>query len=392
MTSIATKRLLRTSFLMITTVIGVSMTQVAIANTGMTPPELKNKAYVLMDYDTGVILAQKNADMPLPPASLTKMMTSYIFEQKLLNGEIKEDTPIKMSESAWCRGDNKQSCMYVELNANAQAIDMLRGIIIQSGNDASKAVAEYISGSEPAFATLMNEEAKKLGMTNTVFINSTGMPALNHKSSAKDLAILAKAIITNSGKYYPIYSEKEFTYNNIKQGNRNTLLSDPTVDGLKTGHTEESGFSLAASAKRNNMRLIAIVLGADSMNARAEQTRQLLDFGFGNFENVLKAPKGEFVIKAPIKFGKINEVELVTANDLKVLTTKAQSHKLTTITQLNADITAPIKEGQELGRLAAVMDGNVVASVPIVATSSVEQVNFVSRLWRSLVAWFGDLF
>lgn len=187
-------------------------------------PELDNKAYVLMDYDTGVILAQKNADTPLPPASLTKMMTGYILEQKLLNGEIKEDTPIKMSENAWCRGSGTQSCMYVELNDSAHAIDMLRGIIIQSGNDASKAVAEHIAGSEAAFATLMNEEAKKLGMTNTVFSNATGMPAPNH-ASAKDLAVLSKAIIKNSGKYYPIYSEKEYTYNKIKQGNRNTLLS-----------------------------------------------------------------------------------------------------------------------------------------------------------------------
>lgn len=218
------------------------LTQTAGANTGITPPELDNKAYVLMDYDTGVILAQKNADTPLPPASLTKMMTDYILEQKLLNGEIKEDTPIKMSENAWCRGSGTQSCMYVELNDSAHAIDMLRGIIIQSGNDASKAVAEHIAGSEAAFATLMNEEAKKLGMTNTVFSNATGMPAPNHASGAKDLAVLSKAIIKNSGKYYPIYSEKEYTYNKIKQGNRNTLLSDPTVDGLKTRTHRRIGF------------------------------------------------------------------------------------------------------------------------------------------------------
>ncbi len=368
------------------------LAQTASANTGITPPELDNKAYVLMDYDTGVILAQKNADTPLPPASLTKMMTSYILEQKLLNGEIKEDTLIKMSENAWCRGSSTQSCMYVELNDSAHAIDMLRGIIIQSGNDASKAVAEHIAGSEAAFATLMNEEAKALGMTNTVFSNATGMPAPNHASSAKDLAVLSKAIIKNSGKYYPIYSEKEYTYNKIKQGNRNTLLSDPTVDGLKTGHTEESGFSLAECSKRDNMRLIAVVLGANSMDARAKQARQLLDFGFGHFENALKAPKGEFVTKAPVKFGKTNEVELVTADDLKVLTTKTQSNKITTITQLNSDISAPIKQGQELGKLVAVLDGKPVASVPIVATSDVEQVNFVSRLWRSLVAWIGNLF
>ena len=218
---------------------------------GINPPVQDNAAYILMDYDTGTILAQHNADTPLPPASLTKMMTSYLLEQRLSSGEISEDTPIKVDENAWCRGSSSESCMYVPLNESAKAIDMLRGIIIQSGNDASKAVAQHIAGSESAFAALMNDEAAKLGMTNTKFENATGMPSANHRASAKDLAILSRAIIKNSGQYYKIYSEKEFTYNNIKQENRNALLfSDSTVDGLKTGHTGESGFSLAASSQK----------------------------------------------------------------------------------------------------------------------------------------------
>ncbi len=363
------------------------------ANNGINPPKQDNAAYVLMDYDTGTILAQSNADVPLPPASLTKMMTSYILEQKLLSGELSETTPIKVSEKAWCRGSGTQSCMYVPLGQTASAIDMLRGIIIQSGNDASIAVAEHLSGSESAFAVLMNDEAAKLGMVSTRFENATGMPAEGHRSSAKDMAILARTVIKNSAQYYPIYSEKEFTYNNIKQGNRNALLfTDATVDGLKTGHTAESGYSLAASSKRDNMRLITIVLGAKSMQARADQARELLDFGFGHFENVMVAPQGTEAGVVPVKFGKIDTVSATTLSDLKVLTTKNQKGKFTTAIRLNDNITAPLKKGQELGQMMAVLDGKTVASTPIIASDDVEQAGFVSRMWESLVDWIKGLF
>lgn len=371
--------------------VGSLLPVVAGANT-LTPPTQANSAYVLMDYDTGEILAQKNADTPLPPASLTKMMTSYLLEQALSSGKLQEDTPILMSENAWCRGSSTQSCMYVPVGSTATAIDMLRGIIIQSGNDASQAVAEHLAGSESAFATLMNEEAKRLGMTNTHFVNSTGMPADGHLSSAKDMAVLAQAIIKDSNHYYPIYSEKEFTYNGITQGNRNTLLSDPTVDGLKTGHTAEAGYCLVASSERNDMRLIAVVMGANSMQARADQARELLGFGFGHFENVLLAPKGQSTTKTAVRFGKQDVVELITEDALKVLTTRTDAHHLSTVVQLNSDITAPITRGQPLGKLVAMMDGKPVASVPLVALEEVEQVGFFARMWRSLTEWLGKLF
>lgn len=365
---------------------------VAFAN-NITPPTQDNNAYILMDYDTGTILAQKNADMPLPPASLTKMMTSYLLEQKLLSGEMSEDTPIKMSQSAWCRGSSSESCMYVPLNESARAIDMLRGIIIQSGNDASKAVAEHMAGSESAFAILMNDEAKKLGMTATHFENATGMPSPNHKASAKDLAVLSRAVIKNSGAYYKIYAEKEFTYNNIKQQNRNTLLfTDSTVDGLKTGHTGESGYSLSASGERDNMRLIAVVLGAKSMQARADQAGELLNFGFGHFANIVVAPKGQDAGVAPVKFGQVKTVKTITADTLKVLTTKTQKPVISHTTKFDDTITAPIKKGQELGQMMAVVDGNVVASTPIIATEDVEQAGIMSRMWESLLDWVKGLF
>lgn len=368
---------------------GVSMPVLA----ALTPPQLDNSAYVLMDYNTGEILAQKNAEEPLPPASLTKMMTSYIIEQKLQSGDLKEDDPVFMSQTAWCRGSSSQSCMYVPVNQSASVIDMLRGIIIQSGNDASKAMAEHIAGSEEAFSSLMNEQAKNLGMTHTHFVNATGMPAEGHEASAMDLAKLARAIIQNSDDYYHIYSEKEFTYNGITQGNRNALLmTDATVDGLKTGHTDAAGYCLVASSKRDNMRLISVIMGAKSMQARADQSRELLNWGFGHFETITKAPKGQFVAKVPVWFGQEDEVELATGEALQVLTTKTQKNKISSIVKINPNIEAPIKKGQELGKMMAVMDGKTVASVPIVATQDIEQAGFISRMWQHVVRWVKGLF
>lgn len=374
-------------------VVLLSLSHAAHANVAITAPTLDNVAYVLMDYDTGEILAQKNADTALPPASLTKMMTSYIVEQQLLEGKLKEDTPIMMSQNAWCQGSSTQSCMYVPVNTTASTIDMLRGIIIQSGNDASKAVAEHIAGSESAFAIMMNDEAKKLGMTQTSFVNATGMPDDGHLASAKDMAVLARAIIRDSGDYYKIYSEKDFTFNGITQPNRNVLLtSDNTVDGLKTGHTAEAGYCLVASSLRDDMRLIAVIMGAKSMQARADQARELLAFGYGHFANVVKAPKGQASANANVRFGKADSVSLITQDNLKVLTTKTQSDKITTIVQLDDNISAPIAEGQPLGKMIAVLNGQAVASVPLVAAEAVEEVGVISRTWQRLVAWLKDLF
>lgn len=363
------------------------------ANAAIEPPQMDNAAYVLMDYDTGEILAQKNANIPLPPASLTKMMTSYIIEDKLISGELKEDDPVLMSENAWCRGSNSQSCMYVPVNKTASVIDMLRGIIIQSGNDASKAMAEHIAGSESAFADMMNQEAAKLGMENTHFVNATGMPAEGHEASALDLAKLARAIIKNGGQYYDIYAEKEFTYNNITQGNRNALLlTDPTVDGLKTGHTNAAGYCLVASSKRNDMRLISVIMGTKSMQERADQSRELLNWGFGHFDTVILAPANQITAQAPVAFGLQDSVSVATQDSLKVLISKNQKDKLSTVIRLNDTIDAPIAQGQSVGELLAVVDGKSVASVPLIATTSVEQSGFFKRAWEHLVNWITNLF
>lgn len=356
-------------------------------------PTLDNSAYVLMDYDTGTILAQKNAEQPLPPASLTKMMTSYIIEQQLLSGKLKETDAVMMTPNAWCKGSSEESCMYVPVNTTAPVIDMLKGIIIQSGNDASKAMAEHIAGSENAFSDLMNAEAKKIGMTHTHFANATGMPMDGHVSTALDMAKLSQAIIKNSQKYYPIYSQKEFTYNNIKQGNRNVLLAtDPTVDGLKTGHTDEAGFCLSASSKRGDMRLISVIFGTKSMKERADQSRELLNWGFGHFANQVIAPANQSAGKAPVIFGKADDVAVATKDTLKVLTPKIQTQPIQSQINLNKDLKAPIKKGQEVGTMTAVMEGKAIASVPLVATEDVAEAGFFSRMWDSVVRFFKGLF
>ena len=375
-------------------VVGMSISMSAVmASAAIQPPEMENTAYVLMDYNTGEILAQKNANQALPPASLTKMMTSYIIEQRLASGDLKEEEQVLMSKNAWCRGSSSQSCMYVPVNKTASVIDMLRGIIIQSGNDASKAMAEHIAGSEDSFAILMNEQAQKLGMENTHFVNSTGMPDEGHEASALDLAKLARAIVKNSGDYYGIYAEKEFTYNGITQGNRNALLStDSTVDGLKTGHTDAAGYCLVASSNREGMRLISVIMGTESQQARADQSRELLNWGFGHFTTVTKAPAGQFVSKIPVWFGEAEEVELTTGDNLQILTSKTQKNKITTVVDIPESLEAPIKKGQEVGKLMAVIDGKAVASVPIIATNDVEQSGFMSRMWQHAVRWLQNLF
>ncbi|EOR08899.1 D-alanyl-D-alanine carboxypeptidase PBP5/6 [Acinetobacter genomosp. 15BJ] len=357
------------------------------------PPELNNKSYVLMDYETGQILAAKNENEKLAPASMTKMMTSYIIEQKLLKGELTENEQVRMNESAWCRGSSSESCMYVPLNGTATVLEMLRGIIIQSGNDASKAMAEHIAGNEGTFAHMMNQEAKRVGMVNTHFINSTGMPADGHYSTAKDMAILAQHIIKDSSKYYPIYSEKEFTFNGIKQGNRNALLyTDPSVDGLKTGHTNEAGFCLTTSSKRGPMRLISVIFGTPSMNERASQTRTLLAWGFANFETANVQPANQVLAKAKVWFGKQDEVQIGLAENFNVTMPKGQADKIKTQLVVQPKLNAPLAKGQVVGKLVASLDGKVIAEKPLVALKPVEEASFFARMIDHIKMFFSNLF
>ena len=353
------------------------------------PPSLDNTAYVLMDFDSGRILSESNAQQPLPPASLTKMMTSYIVEQALKSGRLKPTDQVRVSENAWCRGTSAESCMYLPLNSSASVMDMLRGIIIQSGNDASKAVAEHLAGTESSFSGLMNKEAARLGMKNTHFVNATGLPDPAHKASANDLALLARAIIRDSSDYYPIYAEKEFKFNGIKQGNRNALLyTDPTVDGLKTGHTAEAGFCLTASAKRNGMRLISVVMGTKSMQDRADQTRALFNWGFATWEDVKPIATNTSLIKAPVRFGKVDEVNAGVTQDFVATIPRGQASAVKSELQLNPNITAPIAKGTVLGKVVVSLDGQTFGEQNLVALEPVEEAGFFKKLWQRIRSWF----
>ncbi len=376
-------------FLLTTTSYSFTYAATVIAS----PPELNNKAYVVMDYESGQVLAAKNENEHLAPASMTKMMTSFIIEQKLLKGELTEDENVRMNESAWCRGSSKESCMYVPLNGTATVLEMLRGIIVQSGNDASKAMAEHIAGNEGTFAQMMNQEAQRLGMKNTHFMNSTGMPAEGHYSSALDMATLAQHVIRDSSKYYPIYSEKEFSFNGIKQGNRNALLyTDPSVDGLKTGHTNEAGFCLTTSSKRGPMRLITVIMGAPTMQSRATQTRELLNWGFSNFETVSIRPANQTLATAPVWFGKEDKVDLGVNEPFAVTLAKGQSSKIETKLDINPKLEAPLKQGQIVGKVTASLDGKVLSEKPIVVLKPVEQAGFFARLIDHIKLFFSNLF
>jgi D-alanyl-D-alanine carboxypeptidase (penicillin-binding protein 5/6) len=357
---------------------------------GLSVPVLANKAWVLMDFNTGQILASSNADEPLPPASLTKMMTSYLVEQGLRSGKLKPTEPVTMSLSAWCRGGKDgDSCMFVPLNAQAPLIDMLRGVIVDSGNDAAKALAEHVAGSESAFAAQMNAEAAKLGMTHTHFENAAGLPDPNHKASARDLAVLAQAIIRNSAEYYPIYAEREFTYNGIKQGNRNELLyTDPTVDGLKTGHTEEAGYCMTVSAKRNGMRLISVIMNADSKQARADQTRVLFNWGYGNFEEATPVQAGATLATAKVLYGVAPTVTAGVAQAWTVMVPKGQAATVQTAVTLTPGLEAPIAKGAVIGKVVATAGGKQLGEAPVIALAGVERAGFFQRIGQRISGWF----
>lgn len=352
------------------------------------PPALPAKAWLLMDYDSGQVLASANAEEPLPPASLTKMMTSYLVEQALRSGKLKQTDLVSVSQNAWCRGTNTESCMYLPLNSQATVIDILRGIIIQSGNDASKAIAEHMAGSEDGFAKLMNAEAQRLGMTHTHFVNPTGLPDPAHKSSAHDLAILARAIIHDSADYYPIYAEREFKYNGIKQGNRNALLyTDPTVDGLKTGHTDEAGFCLVTSSKRSDMRLITVILNTSSAQARADETRTLLGWGFSSFEKNTPFQPNAVVSQAKINFGKADTV--AAGLGAPWLLTVPRGQQVQTSVEIKTGLEAPVAKGDVVGKVLATANGKPIGEAPLVAQADVERANFLMRAWQHITKLFG---
>lgn len=354
------------------------------------PPEIRATSYVLMDPLSGTILMEENSHERLPPASLTKMMTAYIVERELDEGRIQMTDMVPISVNAWQTGGSRT---FVKEGTEASVSDLLRGVIIQSGNDASVALAEFIAGSESAFADIMNQQAQLLGMKDTNFSNATGLPSPDNYSSAYDLALLARAIINDYPENYDIYAEKHFTYNNIRQPNRNSLLwRDPTVDGLKTGHTEEAGFCLVASAKREDTRFIAVVMGTESSAARAQEVQKMLNYGFRYYDSEQLFSAGQQLLESHVWGGKSERVQIGVMDDVFVTIPRGSKGDLESVVDVDNIIKAPVETGQELGRVRVMLGETVIVDEPAVALLGVPEGGFFKRLWDAVKLFFVQLF
>lgn len=346
-------------------------TPLAFAFTAPSAPSLDANAYILIDYNTNKIIAEKNADTRIDPASLTKLMTVFVVDNELKKGRLHPSDEVPISEHAW---QTEGSRMFVEVGKKVTVENLIKGVIIQSGNDASVALAEYVAGTEQAFAELMNQYAQLLGMNNTHFMNATGIPNEQHYTTARDLSVLAQALIREFPNSYALYSEKWFTYNGIKQPNRNRLLwNEPNVDGIKTGHSSTAGYCLAASAMKDNMRLISIVVGADSDNARNAQSQQLLRYGFRFYETHRLYQAGQTIESSRIWMGTQRKVKLGIDKDLYVTVPQGEYQKLEAKLHIDPTLRAPVTKGAEQGKLTVSLGDTVVAEAPVISLESVDK-------------------
>ena len=346
------------------------------------PPQLAAKAYILIDALTGEVIVENNADQLLPPASLTKLMTAYILDYEVAAGNVSLEDQVRISEKAW---RTKGSRMFIQEGTFVKLEDLMRGIIIQSGNDASVAVAEHIAGSEEAFADLMNLHAVRLGMTQTNFKNATGLPANGLETTARVLAILARAIIRDYPEQYQVYSEKEFTFNKIRQPNRNKLLwRDSTVDGLKTGYTSAAGYCLVASAKKDGQRLISVVLGAAGTESRAQESQKLLTYGMRFFETHLLYDAGEVITQARVWGGVEDYVDLKLEEDLAVTIPRGQAKYIKATIDINTEIEAPLLAGDVLGKLVITLDEETIISRDLIASKDLREGGFIKGMVDSI--------
>ncbi|EIO3978820.1 serine hydrolase [Vibrio vulnificus] len=357
-------------------------------------PQIAAKGFVLMDYHSGKVLAEKEMNTKLSPASLTKMMTSYVIGQELERGNISLEDDVVVSKNAWAKNFPDSSKMFIEVGTTVKVKDLNRGIIIQSGNDACVAMAEHIAGSEDAFVDLMNAWASSIGMTNTHFANVHGLDNANLYSTPYDMALLGQALIRDVPDEYRIYSEQKFTYNGITQYNRNGLLWDKSmnVDGIKTGHTSNAGYSLVSSATEGKMRLIAVVMGTKDMNARKSESKKLLSYGFRFFETVAPHKAGETFVEEKIWMGNKDTLALGVNEDTYVTLPRGQAKNLTASFVLEKELQAPIKKGDVVGKLYYQVDGEDVAQYPLLALESVDEGSLFSRLWDYLILLFKSLF
>ncbi|ARN74687.1 D-alanyl-D-alanine carboxypeptidase family protein [Oceanicoccus sagamiensis] len=357
------------------------------------PPKIAASGYILIDADSGKVITANNADERLPPASLTKLMTSYVLSVELEEGNVSNDDLVTISKNAWAQNPvfAGSSLMWIEVGKQVSLHDLHLGVVISSGNDSSVAVAEHLAGSESAFADVMNQHAQVLGMKDSNFVNSHGLPDSEHYMTARDLATLSKAILKYP-KEYALYSEPDFTYNNIRQTNRNRLLwKDDSVDGLKTGYTKEAGYCLVASAKRNGMRLISVVMGAKSQSGRETETQKLLAYGFRYYETHQLYTVGDELTDAKVWAGAEDSINLGVERDIHLTIPRGKHKDIKAVMNLNEVIKAPVTKGKEYGELVVTLDGEELLREPLLALQSVEQGGLFKRLWDAIVLFFTSL-
>ncbi len=353
-------------------------------------PNVAAKAFLMIDFDSGHTLAERKANDRVEPASLTKIMTGYVVINEISNGNLNLEDMVTISKKAWKMPGSK---MFIEVGKTVSVKDLIKGMVVQSGNDASVALAEHIAGSEEVFAQLMNKYAANLGMTGTNYVNATGMPHEDHYTTAHDLAILTKSLITKFPEEYKWYSEKKFTFNNITQYNRNKLLwQDPTVDGLKTGHTESAGYCLVSSAKREEMRLISIVLGANSSKQRIQESQKLLNYGFRFFETHKLYQAEQRLNDVKIWEGTRDLIGVGLAEDLHITIPRGQYKNIKIETSIKPEIKAPISKGQELGTLNITLGEEVIAVKPLIALDPVEEGSFFKKVIDQVKLFINGIF
>jgi len=350
------------------------------------PPAVGAKGYLVEDFHSGQVIAEKNADQRLEPASITKLMSAYVIFSEIRNGTLSLGDKVRISKKAW---RTEGSRMFVEVNTQVSVADLIKGMIIQSGNDATVALAEQIAGTEEGFASLMNHYAQQLGLKNSHFVNSTGLPHKDHYTTARDIARIARALIAEFPEYYQWYSERSFTYNGITQYNRNKLLwRDESVDGLKTGHTDSAGYCLVTSAERNGMRLISVVLGTKSEEARADASQALLNYGFRFFETHKLYEGGSKLTSARVWKGAVESVDLGLADTLYVTIPRGEYKNLDASMQLQEQIIAPVTKGQVLGRVAIRLGDQLVREKDLIALTAVDEGSFWQRIVDEALLYF----
>jgi D-alanyl-D-alanine carboxypeptidase (penicillin-binding protein 5/6) len=357
-------------------------------------PQINAKGFILVDFTTGKVIAEGNADMQLAPASLTKMMTSFIIGKELENGNISNSDKVMISENAWAKNFPDSSKMFIEVGTEVPVNLLNQGIIVASGNDACVAMAEHIAGSESAFADLMNAHAEQIGMSSSFFENSHGLDSSSHMTTPRDMATLASAIIREVPKEYAIYKQKSFTYNNIKQYNRNSLLWDKSlnVDGMKTGHTSNAGYSLVTSATKGDMRLVTVVMGTDSERARKVESKKLLNYGFRFFETITPYKAGEKFATNRIWMGDKEQVDLGILLDTPITIPRGQRKNLKANFELNQKLTAPLAKGTVVGKLFLQLEGEDIAQYPLVTLQEVNEGSFFSKIVDYIKLFFAQLF